>query len=120
MKIPRFLARLLGYKPVTLPTNRTIQMSGRAPVRIETKEWPVVVQSGTEGSYRYLVVRRHLDGRTLVYGRTSEFGVAFMAGYLVKTPEAEPLFKAVQKVASEISSLSLGQEILAQFPPESL
>ena len=116
MKIPLFLAKLLGYTPKTL----TIKMSNRAPVQIQVQEWPVLVQTGTEGSKEYIVVRIHADDRVLVYGATDCFGVLLSAGYLLENPHMSTLLKTIQNVASEVSSLSLGQECLAQFKPEPL
>jgi hypothetical protein len=54
---------------------RTITLSDRDPVRIHENEWPILSSSrdaeeeGGEWSKWWLTVRRHADGRTLVYGR---------------------------------------------------
>jgi hypothetical protein len=53
---------------------RTITLTGRAPVRILEDEWPLIAQSDWEQvkapreARAQIRVRRHADGRTLVYG----------------------------------------------------
>jgi hypothetical protein len=61
--------------------NRTITLTDRAPVKIKESEWPVIAQaSGDSADNDYarhnqaevdtyiMKVRRHYDGRALVYG----------------------------------------------------
>ncbi len=54
---------------------RIITLSDRAPVRIHEHEWPIIASSrdmeveGGETSRWWLTVRRHEDGRTIVYAR---------------------------------------------------
>jgi hypothetical protein len=48
---------------------RIITMTDRAPVRIVERNWPVIAKaSGDLLDLCILRVRRHMDGRTIVYG----------------------------------------------------
>ena len=54
---------------------RTITLSNHAPVRIHEAEWPILSftrdeeTEGQESSRWWLTVRRHKDGRCIVYAR---------------------------------------------------
>lgn len=69
---------------------RTISLSSHAPVRIYENEWPIISSAreeepeGKETSRWWLTVRKHQDGRHLVYAR-----------YEVTGEKGEPLEKLV-------------------------
>jgi hypothetical protein len=54
---------------------RTITLSERPPVRIHENDWPILTSAreteneGEEIIHWWLTVRRHVDGRTIVYAR---------------------------------------------------
>ena len=58
---------------------RTITLTGRAPVTIDEAVWPVVARAAKDRDHNnqelfrryYLTVRKHADGRALVYGTYS-------------------------------------------------
>jgi hypothetical protein len=59
-----------------MTTHRTITLTDRPPVRIDDDAWPCIAKAGWyEGEIEcqanrsgWLRVRRHADGRTIVYG----------------------------------------------------
>ena len=119
--------------------NRTITMTERAPVRICDDEWPVIAsaseihecgQHGQNGKVQWTVrVRRHKDGRALIYGTTS--GACQCRDYTTDTPDAGRLLgvgvhivDAVTEVAGAIlpadygSARGLAQGVMADLPAE--
>jgi len=105
---------------------KTIQitLSRSAPVRIKAKDWPQIASAKDwDNQYEFqanrtwsLRVRRHADGRTLVYG---EFRSHFqqerdiVAGELVSLEETEA---AIQRVAEELDRLHLARECISELP----
>lgn len=74
----------------TEPKTRTITLTGRPPVRIREDEWPILAEDHASVSTRNgtplpdyecaewsLRVRRHADGRAIVYGVASAPGAGW-------------------------------------------
>jgi hypothetical protein len=57
----------------SIETYRTVTLTDRPPVSIVEQRWPRIGKSRQEltGAILNLVVRRHSDGRALVYGTTT-------------------------------------------------
>lgn len=132
----------------------TISMSDRPPVSINPKEWPTVAEaSGHDGMIRiqanhewFIRVRKHADGRALVYGRhEAGNGGAHagwrdrFAGYLVPaaprnalgspirmtsdgTAHDQPadIIRAIRRVAGVLDMPELGDDCIASLPAQDL
>lgn len=114
----------------TEPKRRTITLTNRPPVRIREDEWPVIASADTEwygGDYKHqanrttdvtLRVRRHADGRALVYG-TYEYATiwqgernrSYRAGVLLD-PGAD-LADAIRIVGNTLESLADSDRLIA-------
>jgi hypothetical protein len=113
---------------VAEPKCRTITMTGRAPVRLVEEEWPIVARGrdwqGLPARRWYLHVRRHHDGRTLVYGRhetsiTGEHDVA--GGELLPSAASAEAAAAIHSVGTTIGAPdALIAEVIAGLPPEEI
>lgn len=120
------------------PRYRVITLSAGPPVRIRQDEWPVIaVERSHPREYhphvrrvhdpraralrkRWLFVRRHADGRTLVYGGTDTiWDVRIMrAGELVP---ASDVAGAITRVARDIGgSAQFARDAIARLPPVEL
>lgn len=121
---------------------RTITMTGRAPVTIRVEDWPVIAQasdSAHDGEIEcqanrtwnaWAKVRRHADGRTLVYGRADydsqyrgERGVMVREGYLLP-PGADPVDVALAMCSALVEAIGrdwdLGADLIASMPAEEI
>lgn len=125
---------------------RIITLTGRAPVKIVEADWPVIAQAkgdsftGDVGRYRQarangeidtysLMVRRHADGRHIVYGvldaalaawHQPAHGRSWRGGFVIGPPGGLALEVAIQRVADEMGAPDLGRECLANLPAEEI
>lgn len=99
----------------------TITLTGRPPVKIRLEDWPILAEASEEdydNQYEFqanrkaqwwLKVRKHSDGRAIVYGAHSydtrwqgEKGRSFRAGELLESPDGLPA--AIRRVAEDLES----------------
>lgn len=100
----------------------TIHLTGRPPISIKTSEWPVIArytwpESDPEKSTEraYVRVRRHADGRTIVYGLRARGAQEQMVGFLVRDyAVADAIRNACAQVGLE------PQGVFDDMPPEAL
>lgn len=107
---------------------RTITLSDRPPVRIDTDEWPVIAEShdfdgehASQAIYRWtLKVRRHADGRCLLYGvSTSAWPSEPDRRGGVLLGEGADLIAAADQVAKRLGlPAHLYDELIADLPAE--
>lgn len=73
----------------------TVTLTDAPPVRIYTADWPTIAHV-PDGHDRWIVIRRHKDGRTLVSAVNREADPVRRAGYLVSAGEnpAHPIHMA--------------------------
>jgi hypothetical protein len=101
------------------PKYRTISLSGRAPVRIREDQWPQIAHGSYEdfdNQYKFqanrttdidIRVRKHEDGRAIVYG-VYDYSTNFQGerGLVVRTGKlcepGEDLAEAIQAVGEEM------------------
>ena len=116
----------------TTTKKRTIALSDSSPVTIVKGDWPVIAwdsdhdgqvecQANTQWSIR---VRRHADGRTIVYG-VSESGPGGQhagwhdraAGYLLAADAGEDAtIRAIRRVAGVIEQDDMADRVIASLP----
>lgn len=115
---------------------RTIFLTGRAPVAIKDSEWPIIASArwhdggpGLEfqaNRRAWIYVRRHEDGRTIVYGGFDshiEEEQKRAGRYMENHPalmEAVNLGVIIMFVCSEIGRDQLAQSCLNDLPAEVL
>ena len=124
---------------------RTVTMTDRRPVKIDSKDWPRIAlangDSWTGADYSrheqascqgeldeyHLVVRRHQDGRVLVYGILSAASAWTgtphdrRGGYLLNEPGDDEIVDAISKVAAECRLPShMAGDCVAGLAPETL
>lgn len=116
---------------------KTIVLTGRAPVSIETKEWPCIVEvwdhDGTSLEDAHTVytitIRQHQDGRRLVYG-SSKAGMGGQSpdyrprlwGTLI-APSSSTTHQTVTAIfdcAEYIRHLELAERAVQSLPAEEL
>jgi hypothetical protein len=118
----------------TTAKTRTITLTGRAPVRVREDLWPVIAsarrhdgQVECQANHRWhLTVRRHADGRTIVYGSEAGGEGGVMRGY--EPAFAGELLEAGADIASTIlrvagdarCSRAMADECIADLPAEDL
>lgn len=108
-----------------------VKLTGRPPVRINETAWPIVASGEANNSRNgidrdatrsaELIVRRHADGRALVYGSydtrwQGEHGSH--AGELLE-PGAD-IVEAVRRIGAELWGDGLAQAVLDDLEPEEL
>lgn len=114
----------------TIPTTtkkRTITLSGRAPVTINEIDWPIIAEATANNSHNgidrdatrdaWMKVRRHKDGRTIVYGcRETKWQGEHdrRAGVLV--PSGENIEQVIQLVGGQLWGDDLAQACLEDLP----
>jgi hypothetical protein len=132
-----------------MSTTRTITLTDRPPVRIREDKWPVIAEASYhdyDGEYDFqsfrhwrgwLKVRRHQDGRTLVYGGCEhetayrgERGYEQRAGELLPAATSmEEIVAAIKRVHGRIDIVDedhrddwrlLADECIASLPPEEI
>ena len=115
----------------------TITLSDSRPVKINDEEWPAIAvvsdwsggqiecQANTQWVLR---VRRHADGRTIVYGwQDAGPGGQYVgtrnprAGYLLTAEATEDeVIRAIRRVAGAINRDELGSDCIADLPAETI
>lgn len=100
-----------------------IRLSDAAPVRVRTSSWGVHAEARSPGGHAWLRVRQHTDERrTIVYGENEDAGLH--AGYLLGSTEraatTEEIVRAIRRVAGAIRAGRLGDDCIADLPPEEL
>lgn len=106
-----------------------IHLTGRPSVRIDDEEWPVIgratwptdkAESGRSVDRAYVRVRRHDDGRTIVYGLRAEGSYEQKVGFLLdagQTSVAE-ITEAIHKACALVGIEP--QQVFDDLPPETL
>jgi hypothetical protein len=89
---------------------RTITLTDRAPVKIDEEAWDLIAQG-------WIKVRRHEDGRTIVYGYAGDWDgggrperESIRAGFLVSSDET---VETIGRVADILSGTSHAGEYAA-------
>lgn len=132
-------------------TTRTITLTGRPPVKIDEDQWPVIASASAhdyDGQYDFqanehsrwwLVVRRHSDGRSIVYAKYAHTTAwrgrrdyDTRAGKLLPQGSSDQdVCDTIREVADEISTsehqgedaarwTELAAECIADMPAETL
>lgn len=124
----------------------TITLTGRAPVKIDRDEWPVLasaqddknddrnnIESQANRTWDWRVtVRKHADGRIIVYARyqydthyQGESGANYRRGELLESG-VDPI-SAIQRVCADMEKLvddgvfaRLAHECIAHLPAEQI
>jgi hypothetical protein len=111
--------------------HRTVTLTGRPPVRIREDQWPVIAadrwwngeiecQANRSG---WLKVRRHEDGRTIVYGGyvTRWQGESDRrGGELLAAATGQEIADAIHRVASDLNAESIAESTIAELPAEEI
>lgn len=109
-------------------SERTIHMSGRPPVVINDREWPEIARAHwfdgatkeTSRERAWVRVRRHPDGRMLIYGLRS--GVSSedrKVGYLVNVGASTDEIASIVRSTCAIVGVE-EQAIFDSLPPEAV
>jgi hypothetical protein len=102
---------------------RTITLTTAAPVRIREADWPFIAQaSETEGKggnaeVTWMKVRRHADGRAIVYGGRDceDRPLGMRGGELVKS--GGDIAAAIWRLSRELDASDLlTRELIAKLP----
>jgi hypothetical protein len=113
--------------PIPNLKERVITLTNEAPIRIVEREWPVLAfalwsdnpeeprLAQTKGR---VFVRRHEDGRAIVYGTKSRRGDHVAAGYRLD-PGVE-LVDSIRTVALELGLPVLAARCIAKLPAQVL
>jgi len=120
-----------------MTTKQTIFLSGRPPVRINPVNWPTIagsIISYAEGPS--IAVRRHADGRVIVYGQDNHNGRhgepiwQHRDGvYFNEAPSEDVIVAAIQTVVHRLHTRAEGNwqpyreliaDTTADMPPEDL
>jgi len=111
---------------------RVVTMTDHPPVKIYEDEWPRIAKASWYNNQPasaasrecHLHVRRHADGRHLVYGiKTTQFEkeVDLRGGELVAATDGSNLIAAIHRVADTIEARDhLVAELIANLPPVEL
>jgi hypothetical protein len=106
----------------------TIALSEARPVTIVKEDWPIISDAKNhDGEVEYqanriwtIKVRRHADGRTIVYGDYDTHWQnerCKQAGYLIETSEGEDaVIRAIRRVAGVIGDQELADAVIARLP----
>lgn len=123
---------------------RTITLTGRAPVKIHDSDWPAIAAASektwdnehefqaNETWHDWIKVRQHQDGRTLVYA-SSDYSTQYQGrtGHLIKggellAPGADipaAILRVTQEMMDRGANGALGKiahECIADLPAEAL
>lgn len=107
-----------------------IFMTGRIPLRIVSRDWPIISRAEQDlgsGGIVYMRVRQHSDGRRIVYG-VKEFDdkdgyrVLGADGYLLEkdNDSGSSTYDAVLNVIKGIGYPGVGRRVLMALPPQEL
>lgn len=97
---------------------RTITLTDRAPVRIVESEWPVVSVARDDAAGWAVRVRRHADGRVIVYGSR---GVAREGELLASVSASDAVADAILRVGALCGAPgSAIAQCIANLPAEEL
>lgn len=120
---------------------RTITLTGAPPIKIDEEAWPVIAEGDDyPGQYDFqafdlawVKVRRHEDGRTIVYGGAGDGQGGGRperedrrAGYVLSSPERT--VQMIRQVADELSDTAYcsglaeaaGRRCISDLPAEVL
>lgn len=105
----------------------TVRLSNRRPVRIESDDWPLVASSTVEDDEEVttLYVRRHEDGRGLIYyefTNTDGEDQGRAGGKLVEGVEDDDVLAGrIERIVDEVGlDDRLVNEVLSKLSPEDL
>lgn len=131
----------------------TITLTGRPPVTVAVDDWPLIAEATEhrwDGEYEHQAsrkskaavrVRRHEDGRAIVYGAyshdtqwQSEYCHEFRGGQLVESADSAAIVEAVEDVAEQLAErvahmggdrygidlVEVGQRCIADLPAEEI
>lgn len=108
---------------------RTITLTDRPPVKINEAEWPVIAKGDWhEGRIAaqanrsgWLRVRRHADGRAIVYGAysTQWGGERDRRGGELLDKDAD-VAAAINRVAESVNAEECAADCIADLPPEEI
>lgn len=92
----------------------TVTLTDAPPIRIYTADWPTIAHV-PDGHDRWIVIRRHADGRTLVSAVNREADPVRRAGYLV--PAGENPAHSINAAAYAAGlSTTLADQAIAALP----
>ena len=120
----------------TTKTKLTIRLSDRSPITIVKEDWPrIASDSDHDGQVRcqaneewWINVRRHSDGRTVVYGAI-ESGPGGCprgwhdkhAGYLLPAGcTDDDVVRAIRRIAGVINQPDMADRVIADLPAEEI
>lgn len=110
---------------------RTITLTGRPPVKIRESEWPVIAQADDSDDHVHphqanrtwwIIVRRHADGRAIVYGghesnwqgsRDRRAGNLLVAGENI----ADAIYRVVESLSA---NRIMAEDCIAGLPAEEI
>jgi hypothetical protein len=122
----------------------TITLTGRAPIKIDTDEWPILASAKWHDGQvecqanrtRKLIVREHQDGRVVVYGiydtqwqsesgrRRGEYLADCrddLNSPIVNGDRAQKIVDAIHKVSEDLDfNIDLAEECIADLPAEDI
>lgn len=116
-------------EPMAAQNTRTITLTDAPPVRIRELHWPRIARADWYDNVHHaqanrechLYVRRHADGRHLVYGvRTSQWEGErdVRGGEVLDADRAHDLINAIHRVADTVEAPEhLIAEVIADLPP---
>lgn len=104
------------------PKLRTVTLTARPPVRIAEADWPVIGRASLDdaATIHHLTVRRHADGRTLVYAvrRSDDPRLPDLrAGELLHAYDPDTVVATMRRVAAAIHAPALADLALPELPP---
>lgn len=113
-----------------------ISLSDRSPVKVDPAEWTVISSdSEHDGEVQcqanhewWIKVRRHADGRTIVYGALESGNGGTHAGWrgshagylLAADAHEEDVVRAIRRVAGVIEDAKMSANVIAGLPAEAL
>lgn len=120
-------------------TKKTVKLTGRRPVTFDKKQWPVIAKAsdfkGGSGhacqanEEAWVVVRRHADGRHLIYGMRDSGPGGMHMGYrgvsvgdLLEASESCDLNTAINEVVEGLGDgwEHLADECIGALPAEDI
>lgn len=124
------------YAEADAPSRRrTITMTDRSPVAIVDSDWPIVAEAAVDDDHQrvnqwsqrsWVKVRRHADGRVLIYGRDSskwQGTVNRAAGVLLPVEMTVPqiVIDTIREVCCELLfAEELARQCINDLPAEQI